>query len=315
MTLRTRFFRLLIGLVVLVLVLFAGFSIYMAQMPSWGATAQEAALALPGDEILSAPDVDWTNARTINAPPEKVWPWLAQIGDTRGGFYSFTFIEDRVGALTGGSGYTVNYTNANTIHPEWQNPQPGEQIIQGLLKWEAIEPGRSLLASSTNPDVMGWTWVWQIEPAAGGKATRLINRIGIQAMAGGDNPIVSFFIGNGAFIMEQRMMNGIKAHAEGWTEPPYQETVEIILWFVALLVGLAAGVMFVMRKAWIAPLALAVASVAVLMVLTFGQPPIAIRVVLDLGLIAALAAALRAPARKHANVPDGSRAACCGQTL
>ncbi|MGE5601626.1 MAG: hypothetical protein ACM30E_01165, partial [Nitrososphaerales archaeon] len=272
MTLRTRILRILIGLVVLAVALLAGFSVFQAQMPQWGATPAEAALALPGDEILSAPDVDWTNARTINAPPEQVWPWLAQLGDTRGGFYSFTFIEDRVGAMTG-SNYAVNYSNANTIHPEWQNPQPGDQIIQGLLKWDRFESGKWLLASSTVPDVMGWTWLWQITPAADGKGTRLINRIGIQAMAGGDNPVMSFFIGNGAFIMEQRMMNGIKAHAEGWVEPPYQEAVEIVLWFVALLVGIVSAVLFVTRRAWIAPLSLAVASVAVVLVLTFSQPP------------------------------------------
>jgi hypothetical protein len=71
----------------------------------------------------------------------------------------------------------------------------------------------------------------------------------IQAMEGGDNPIVSFFIGNGAFIMEQRMMNGIKAHAEGWVEPPYQEAVESVLWLIALLAGLAGAVLFITRRA------------------------------------------------------------------
>ena len=294
MPLRTHLFRILIGVVVLVAALIVGFAFFMGQMPQWGATSNEAALQLPGDEILSAPDVDWTNARTINAPPEKVWPWLAQIGDTRGAFYSFTFIEDRVGALTGGTDYTVNYTNANEIHPEWQNPQPGEQIIQGLLKWERLEPGKWLLANSVNPDAMGWTWLWQIAPTADGKGTRLINRIGIQAMAGADNPIMSFFIGNGAFIMEQRMMNGIKAHAEGWTEPPYQETVEIMLWFVALIVGAAAGVLFVARRPWVASLTLAVASVFVVLFFTFSQPVIAIRVLLDVALVAGLVMALRA---------------------
>lgn len=292
MKLRTRIFRLFIGLVVLAVVLVAGFSFYQAAMPHWGATPEEAALALPGDEILSAPDVDWTNARTINAPPEQVWPWLAQIGDTRGAFYSFTFIEDRVGALTGGTDYTVNYTNANEIHPEWQNPQPGEQIIQGLLKWDSLEPGKWLLASSVDPKVMGWTWVWQVAPSADGKGTRLVNRIGIQAMAGGDNPIMSFFIGNGAFIMEQRMMNGIKARAEGWAEPPYQETLEMVLWFVALLVGIASAVLFIARRPW-APLAVAAASVIVLLVLTFSQPPTGVRLLLDLGLVGGLVLALR----------------------
>ena len=113
-------------------------------------------------------------------------------------------------------------------------------------------------------------------------------------MTGGDNPIMAFFIGNGAFIMEQRMMNGIKARAEGWTEPPYQEPVEMVLWFVALLVGVASAVLFVARRPWVAPLTLAVASVLVVLFLTFSQPPVAVRVLLDLGLVAGFVLALRA---------------------
>lgn len=303
MTLRTRLLRILIGVVVLALALFAGFKIFQSQMPQWGATAEEAALTLPGDETLSAPVIDWTNARTINAPPEKVWPWLAQIGDTRGAFYSFTFIEDRVGAITGGTNYTVNYNNANEIHPEWQNPQPGEEIIQGLLKWDRFEPGKWLLATATTPDVMGWTWLWQVAPTADGEGTRLVNRIGIQPMTGGDNPIMGFFIGNGAFIMEQRMMNGIKARAEGWTEPPNQELVEMVLWFVALLVGITAAVLFVARRPWAAPLTLVVASVFVVLFFTFSQPVIAVRVLLDVALVVGLVAALRVPARAQASIP------------
>ncbi|WP_423224964.1 hypothetical protein [Candidatus Amarolinea aalborgensis] len=300
MSLRTRLFRLFAGLVVLALTLAGGFALFMAQMPRWGATPAEAALALPGDAQLSAPMISWTNARTINAPPDQVWPWLAQMGDTRGAFYSFTFIEDRIGALTGAADYAVNYTNANAIHPEWQNPQPGEEIIQGTLKWEGFAPGRWLLASSANPNVMGWTWLWQIAPTADGRATRLVNRIRIQPMGVGDNPVVSFFIGNGAFIMEQRMMHGIKAHAEGWVEPRYQEAVEIALWVVALLAGLAAAVLFVARRPWIAAVAVAVAvaAVGVILVFTFAQPPIAVRVLLDAALLAGVWVAWRTAATR-----------------
>ncbi len=71
----------------------------------------------------------------------------------------------------------------------------------------------------------------------------------------------------------------------------------MVLWFVALLVGVASGVLFVARRASIAPLALAVASVAVVLVLTFAQPPVAVRVLLDLGLVAGLVATLRISVR------------------
>ena len=113
-------------------------------------------------------------------------------------------------------------------------------------------------------------------------------------MGVGDNPIASFFVGNGAFIMEQRMMHGIKAHAEGWSEPPYQEAVEIILWFVALLAGLAGAILFIARRPWVSALTVAVASVGVILVFTFAQPPIAARVLLDLALLVGVWAATRA---------------------
>ena len=49
---------------------------------------------------------------TIDAPIAAVWPWLAQIGEDRGGFYSYSLLERAVGA---------HIQNANTVHPEWQD--------------------------------------------------------------------------------------------------------------------------------------------------------------------------------------------------
>jgi hypothetical protein len=46
-------------------------------MRTWGATEAEARMALPGDEIVAAPTYQATNAITIDAPAERVWPWLA----------------------------------------------------------------------------------------------------------------------------------------------------------------------------------------------------------------------------------------------
>src|SRR5512141_145604 len=105
MTLRTHLIRLLAGTAVLAATLAALFAIVLPAIGGWGASATEIARALPGDDQLPHPAVTWTNAIDIAAPPAQVWPWVAQIGDTRGGFYSFTFIENRVGALTGAPGY------------------------------------------------------------------------------------------------------------------------------------------------------------------------------------------------------------------
>jgi hypothetical protein len=47
---------------------------------------------LPGDELLSNPTVTMTHGISIEVPPAEVWPWIAQIGDIRGGFYSYTWL-------------------------------------------------------------------------------------------------------------------------------------------------------------------------------------------------------------------------------
>jgi len=50
------------------------------------ATPDEAAAALPGDELVPS-DVTMDRAFTLDAAPSTVWPWLAQIGKARAGWY------------------------------------------------------------------------------------------------------------------------------------------------------------------------------------------------------------------------------------
>ena len=284
-----RFFqRLAAGLAILGLTLSLAFAVCMAQIPTWGATPAEVAQALPGDELAPQPLLNWTNAIDIAAPPEQVWPWVAQLGDTRGAFYSYTFIEDRVGALMGASDYTVNYENADRLHPEWQTPQAGDVIIQGSLKIRAVQPGRYLLADSINPDAMQWVWLWWLEPQAGGTRTRLIVRFRIQLPTAEDNPVMTGVMTAGGFVMQQRMLHGLQLRAEGGQEPAWIETAEIALWLSTLAIGLAAGLAYLFRRDWRRPLAVAVLAVAVLVALTFIQPDLRVRAAVSLGLLAGL---------------------------
>jgi len=59
-------------------------------LTAWGATVAEQQMTLPGDELAPYPAVRVTRALTIAAPPDKVWPWLLQVGQDRSGFYSYT---------------------------------------------------------------------------------------------------------------------------------------------------------------------------------------------------------------------------------
>ena len=51
---------------------------------------------------------------------ERVWPWLAQIGQDRGGFYSYEWLENLAGC---------RMRNADRIHPEWQRREVGEEVM------------------------------------------------------------------------------------------------------------------------------------------------------------------------------------------
>lgn len=280
--------RLILGLLVTGLLVSGLFALTLSVIPTWGATEAEIARSLPGDELNTNPNLLWTNAITIDASPEQVWPWIAQIGDTRGGFYSYTFIENQVGKLTGAEGYTVVYTNADEIHPEWQNPRPGEALIQGSLQVREWEPGRYLLAESVQPSPFQWIWCWYVEPLDGG-TTRLISRFSIQVPESmGANPMMDFMLNAGGFVMHQNMMQSIKLRAEGGTEPAWIETAEIILWMTALLAGLSAAALYLIRTDWRQPLIVAALSVIVIFVLTFVQPHVLLRVLLDAALVAAV---------------------------
>src|SRR5215475_6441438 len=108
-------------------------------MYSWGADDDELAATLPGDALVAANTPTTTRAVTIDAPIADVWPWLAQIGEYRGGFYSYSLPERAAGA---------HIHNANTIHPAWQDIGVGDTV------WLARRYGDSarMLVAAVKPN-------------------------------------------------------------------------------------------------------------------------------------------------------------------
>lgn len=283
---RSRILRFLTGLALALVVVVPGFAIANALIPTFGAEADELGQALPGDELLVDPVIYWQHAMTINARPEDVWPWIIQMGDTRGGFYSYMFIEQ----LIGGTGL---YHNADRVHPEWQNPPARQGIIGDWVVIREYQPNRYMLSEATEAmGGLGWTWLWHISPTADGR-TRLLIHMRIQVPPGmepgatgsGGGEALKVFMNLGGFIMERNMMTGLKARAEGGGEPGAIEPLEIILWLATLAVGIVAAVRFVTRPAWQLPLAVGLAAVAALFVLTFLQPAIWVRLVMLAALV------------------------------
>ncbi|HZO99114.1 MAG TPA: hypothetical protein VFD30_02355 [Terriglobia bacterium] len=85
----------------------------------WGATDAEVKGPLPGDELVPNPQSISTRAISIKAPAARVWPWLVQMGQGRGGFYSYDWLENIFGC---------DIHNADRIIPEFQNLKVGDGI-------------------------------------------------------------------------------------------------------------------------------------------------------------------------------------------
>ena len=104
----------------------------------WGATTQEAAGPLPGDEIVPAPRMQSTRAVTIKAPVSGVWPWLVQLGAGRGGMYSYDWLENAAG---------LGIHSADRILPELQHLKVGDIVPlspDGGLEVRSLESGSVL---------------------------------------------------------------------------------------------------------------------------------------------------------------------------
>lgn len=188
----------------------------------WGTQGGEASAPLPGDDLLANPMLCATHAITINAKPAQVWPWLAQLGQGRGGFYSYDVLENLMG---------LDIHTANQILPQYQHIQPGDLVPlspDGFGFPVAIaEPNRALVLhgdtrEDKNPalpvgkdDYLAATWGFYLFET-GCCCTRLVERWKASWTPSIQNTLFyRLFLEPGAFIMEHRMLQGIKARAEG----------------------------------------------------------------------------------------------------
>ncbi|HLP18850.1 MAG TPA: hypothetical protein VK174_01040 [Chitinophagales bacterium] len=100
-------------------ILFAIITYKWAILPallSWGATPEEFNSERAGDSWV--PNLWYKNtlAVTVHASPTQIYPWLKQMGVGRGGFYSYTWLENMFGC---------DLHNADTINTAWQQIDTG----------------------------------------------------------------------------------------------------------------------------------------------------------------------------------------------
>jgi hypothetical protein len=201
----------------------------LPRMNRWGATDAEIARSLPGDELVPQPRIRTIRAITITAPPPEVWPWVAQIGYKRAGWYSYDFIH-RLLRVAGS--VDDPRASARRVIPELQDLKVGDSIkIAPQLVFEvvAIEPQRLItlyggLDTSTGEKLeptkplpeqyLSTSWVWLLEEVDS-DSTRLLVNFRQDYNPTWLNRLVYRISGEfGAFLMERRTLLGIKKRVE-----------------------------------------------------------------------------------------------------
>jgi hypothetical protein len=182
----------------------------------WGATDQEFGEPLPGDDLITSPNLTATRATTIGTSTDAVWPWIAQLGQGRGGFYSYDFLENLVGC---------DIHSADRIVPEWQEIEVGQEVRlapQAGLAVAAVDRGRSLaLRGGTpigrTPPPYDFTWTFVLRNAPD-HTTRLLVRERYAYLRPWAGLLVEP-VEAVSFLMTQKMLRGIRDRAERTAHP------------------------------------------------------------------------------------------------
>lgn len=182
----------------------------------WGTVGTEASDSLPGDEFVPEPKWSYTLGVAVDASPEEVWPWIAQLGQGRGGFYTYQTLENMVGC---------RITNATEILPDHQHPAVGDEIYlhptAPPMRIKTADPPFALVLVGSPADLgaeVSWgmsTWQFIVNPDHD-RGSRLLTRGRYDyspdwksRLAFGRFPIEVI-----SFVMSRKMMLEIKRLAE-----------------------------------------------------------------------------------------------------
>ena len=151
-----------------------------------GSTRAERLRPLPGDELVAAPSFVTNHAADLPAPPERVWPWLTQVGWHRGGWYTPRWVDRLL--------FPDNWPSADRLVPGLvRDLRPGDTVPDGPpgtaeFVVEVADAPRALVLHSTTHLPPGWDerfgarldWVWTfaLDPAGPGRSRLLVRNRG-----------------------------------------------------------------------------------------------------------------------------------------
>jgi hypothetical protein len=210
----------------------------------WGATAEEVARSIPGDDLVPSPSFCATRAITIHGRPEDIWPWLVQIGYGRAGFYGYDLIENL--------GSSAGVRSAGSILPELQHPKTGDVLpisAVASLVFGSIQPDRYLVWRGAATPIDS-SFVWALYPIDASH-TRLISRIRLRYHWRDRGLALDLFTEFADHVAVPKILEGLKGRVEA--RPPQTlaaEAVEIAVWVLAFAELVAGAVLVFRRHRW-----------------------------------------------------------------
>jgi hypothetical protein len=274
------------------------FVILPAQL-HWGATPQEMARSMPGDDLVPSPDFLATRAVTIRGKPEEIWPWLAQMGYRRAGYYGYDLIEN-IGSERG-------IRSAVSVLPELQHPKTGDTLpisAVASMVFGQIEPWRYLIWQGSSVPSDG-SFVWALYPIDESH-TRLVNRARLHYHWNAWSLLAfDLFTEFGDPVAVPRILLGIKGRVEGRpAQPLAEEAAEIMIWVLALA-ECAAALLLVFRwhrwgRAWL----LGFGSGLLFLFVLYAHAPIWIGAVIACAILGIMLITLRGESRHSIGAAD-----------
>jgi len=214
---------------------------------AWGADEALREATLPGDGLVAGGRPRETRAVLVHAPASAVWPWVAQIGQDRGGFYSFAILENLVGC---------DLANLDHLEPSLQAWKPGDRLWMyppakaggmGQAPLAVHEPGHALVFYTRRPGTSlgqppDGTWAFIVEPVDA-RTSRFVVRAG-----GTISPSLLGEAFEGVvfepihFAMERRMMEGVKLRAEGGRASAAADDALVVCWMLTFVLFVASAI-------------------------------------------------------------------------
>jgi hypothetical protein len=188
---------------------------------TWGSTSEERQRRLPGDELIECPRLITDHATTIASPAAEVWPWLAQMGWGRAGWYTYRWVDRLL--------FPANRASSDVIVPQWQALEIGERVLDGppetgcFYVVELLEPNKMLVLRSWTHlpksmrdagATMEWTWGFYLE-ALDDSDTRFHFRVRGTLEPAILRTAYNALVVPADFIMGRSMCLGLRARAEG----------------------------------------------------------------------------------------------------